>query len=105
MRITSGYKGYQEAAIGAFRVNMHNPAIKYSPDSGFYVESDLVPTTAGHVSLGQAYYSLNNNGRRSEGGRTNYIEAKATIIAKIAGDDAAFDFMQRHPKVFFPETI
>jgi hypothetical protein len=101
MKITGGYKGYQEAVTEAFSAKMHNPALKYSPDYGFYVESDLTPTDKGDVNLGQVYYSLNNNGKNSEGGRANYIRVKAEIISELKGLDAEMQFMREHEEIFF----
>ena len=101
LKIIGGYKGYQEAVREAFSVNMHNPALKYSPRYGFYVESDLTPTDKGDINLGQVYYSLNNNCRQSEGGRSNYLCAKAKIINAISGLDAEYEFMCKHKNIFF----
>ena len=101
MKTTGGYKGYKEAATEAFSAIIPIPAIKYSPEYGFYVESDLTPTDEGDVNLGPVFYSLNNNGNKSEGGRSNYIRAKAKIISELKGLDAEMQFMREHEEIFF----
>jgi hypothetical protein len=103
-KITSGYKGFRTAVDEAFASHAMSPALKYSPQTGFYTESDLVPTDDGDYSLGQVYYNLNDNGARSPGrGRRSYIEIVARIIEAYEGQDASFDYQMAHSWAFFPE--
>jgi hypothetical protein len=104
MKIKSGYAGYKKAAKEAFcTTNTMNPAIKYDPEGGFYVESDWIATSRGHINLGQVYYNLNDNGRRSAGTMAQYLEAKASIIEALAGQYAAWRFRLAHKDVFYPD--
>ena len=50
MRTIGGYRGYREAVNEAFDSHhTMNPALKYSPVRGFYVESNLIRTDSGEV--------------------------------------------------------
>lgn len=87
MRIIGGFYGWKMAVDEAFNAKIMNPCVKYSPVGGFYVESQLIPTTAGDINLGQVYYSLNNGGRRSPATtRENYREIKREITARLESD-------------------
>lgn len=104
MRITGGYRSFRDAVDEAFLSPIMSPALKYSPVTGFYVESDLITTTTGDVNLGECYYNLNNNGARTPGrGRRSYLEIVARIIEAYEGAGASFDYQQAHAWAFFPE--
>jgi hypothetical protein len=101
MKITSGYKGFRNSVDAAFDATCHNPALKYSPKTGFYVESDLISTDSDDCNLGQVYYNLNDGGKRAPGrGRKSYLEIVSRIISHYEGEMASYEYRMAHSWAF-----
>lgn len=71
---------YRAAINSAFAANISDPSIFWNPSIGFYVapSSRLAPND--DYCVGQAYYSLNNNGEQNfSGSRSEYQPLAAGI--------------------------
>ena len=78
LTLTGGRAGFTRAIDEAFRVNAHNPTIRYSHARGFHVESGLLPADSDVLWSAEANYIL-PSGRRSVRA-TNYTEVRAAIL-------------------------
>lgn len=79
LTLTGGRAGFVRAIDEAFRVNAHNPTIRYSHARGFHVESGLLPADSDVLWSAAANYIL-PSGRRSVR-PTDYPEVREEILS------------------------
>jgi hypothetical protein len=79
MNIKGGFTSYMKVVDVGLNSPSYTFKLIYSPDTGFYLQSNSSLTPEGHVNLGRIYYSP-TSGCFSHGNKYQYKLVRSKII-------------------------
>lgn len=86
-KLNLSYTGYRDACNEAYRVNMSNPTVYWNHSDGFYIAPSKSLVANDDLTVGLAYYCLNNGSKPSLSGTRREYQPIARAIRKYHGLD------------------